>query len=127
MLRIMPPALAYALPVFAAGFVLGALRAIWVAPALGPLAAVALELPVMLGIAWGLAGPVFRRWPGAPRAATGATAFAILMALEAALEAAFGQSTAAFLAGLTTPAGALGLTGQIGFGLIPRLRLQTRG
>jgi len=42
------PALAYFLPVFALGFVLGTVRTLWLAPMLGELAAVAAELPVML-------------------------------------------------------------------------------
>ena len=57
----------------------------------------------------------------------GATAFAILMLLELATALAFGQTVAAFLSAMTTTPGALGLAGQIGFGLIPVLRPQPRG
>ena len=39
---------------------------------------------------------------------------------------AFGQTVATFLAAMTSPAGALGLAGQIAFALIPLVR-QTSG
>lgn len=52
----------------------------------------------------------------------GAAAFVILIACGAGLALAFGQSPADFLAAMATPAGALGLAGQIGFALIPLLR-----
>ncbi|MBD3765451.1 MAG: hypothetical protein IE927_12185, partial [Rhodobacterales bacterium] len=53
---LLPPALAYAGSAFALGCVLGVLRLTLVAPRLGEVAAVALELPVMLAASWGLAG-----------------------------------------------------------------------
>src|SRR5690606_39056760 len=50
---ILHAALAYWAAIFALGFVLGTVRTLWLAPAVGELAAVALELPVMLGAsAW---------------------------------------------------------------------------
>ena len=61
------PALVYVLPVFAVAFLLGALRVTLVAPRIGPLAAVALELPLVLALSWVVAGRVLRRWPHAPR------------------------------------------------------------
>jgi hypothetical protein len=42
----------YSVVVFSAGFVLGALRVIWIAPLAGDLAAVALEAPIMLAFSW---------------------------------------------------------------------------
>ena len=51
------PALAYVLPVFAAAFALGALRVGLIAPQVGPLLAVALELPLVLALSWTVAGP----------------------------------------------------------------------
>lgn len=119
-------AFAYVLPVFAVAFALGALRVTLVAPQTGALAAVALELPLVLALSWAVAGRVLRRWPQAPRAAVGALAFALLMLLELATALAFGQTPAAFLAALATAPGALGLAGQAGFGLIPLVR-QPRG
>ena len=121
-------AFAYVLPVFAAAFLLGALRVTLIAPRLGALAAVALEVPLVLAVSWGCAGRVLRRWQltTVPRAVMGSLAFAILMVLELLTALAFGQSPTLFLAAMTTPPGALGLAGQIGFGLIPFLR-QPRG
>ncbi|MES2540860.1 MAG: hypothetical protein V4583_09775 [Pseudomonadota bacterium] len=119
--------LAYVIPVFAVAFVLGALRVTVVAPALGPLAAVALEVPLVLALSWVVAGRVLARWPlRDKRPALALLAFALLMVLELATALAFGQSPAQFLTAMTTPAGALGLAGQIGFALIPLVR-QARG
>ena len=53
-------------------------------------------------------------------------AFTVLMLMELATALAFGQTVAQFLSAMTTPAGALGLAGQIGFALIPLFR-QARG
>ena len=93
--------------VFAAAFALGMLRMLVLAPALGPLLAVALELPAVLALSWLVAGRVLRHWPMALRGRTamGALAFALLMAAEAGL----------------------GLAGQIGFAILPALRGQPRG
>ena len=126
----MPPivkaAFAYTLPVFAVAFVLGALRVTLVAPQTGPLLAVALEIPLVLALSWAVAGRVIARWPDVPRLALGLAAFTLLMGLELLTALAFGQTPGQFLAAMTTPEGALGLAGQIGFGLIPLLR-QPRG
>lgn len=128
MSRITNAALAYVLPVFALAFGIGALRVTLVAPITGAFWAVALEIPLVLGSAWIAAGLVLRRWPLpiASRAAMGATAFALLMLLELATALAFGQTPAQFLQAMTTAPGALGLLGQIGFGLLPLIR-QPRG
>ncbi len=123
------PALAYVLTVFAAAFLLGSARVLWVAPAFGALGAVALEVPIILMLSWVVAGAVLSRWPLSlpARLGMGALAFAILMALEAALARAFGTTASAWIAAMATPAGALGLAGQIGFALIPAVRPQARG
>ena len=116
-------ALAYVAPVFAAGFGLGTLRVLLVAPALAELTAVALELPVMLAARWAVARFAVPA-EAAPRLAMGALAFLCLMLAEAALASlAFGQSPGAFLGALATPAGALGLAGQAGFAAMPWLLL----
>jgi hypothetical protein len=122
-------ALAYFAAVFACAFLLGALRVGLVAPATGALLAVAIELPIVLAISWLVAGRVLRRWPlsGPAALAMGALAFAILILAEFALALAFGQTPARFLSDLATPAGALGLAGQVGFAAIPALRRQASG
>ena len=121
-------ALRYFLAVFAAGFALGALRVMLVAPHLGALASVALELPAMLAVSWLVAGAILRREPvvsasPAARLCMGIIAFGLLMLAEALLARQLsGRSLAEFLRGLATSAGALGLAGQIGFALVPWLR-----
>lgn len=129
--RIVLPALVYVSTVFAAAFVLGALRVLVVAPRLGELAAVALEVPVVLGLSWLVAGRVLRRWPlpkPGQRLAMGALAFALLMLAETLLGLTlFGRTIAEILAPMATRPGLVGLAGQIGFGLVPALRGQPRG
>ncbi|MCX7288014.1 MAG: hypothetical protein NTW20_10780 [Rhodobacterales bacterium] len=127
---ILMPALVYFAMVFAVAFVVGALRVTMIAPQIGALAAVALEVPVILGLSWVVAGRLRRRWPLATTKALGmgAIAFVLLMLAEFGLAVAvFGQSTTAYAASFTHTAGALGLAAQIGFALIPALRAQTRG
>ncbi len=118
--------LAYFVAVFAAGFVLGALRVGVLEPALGAFLAVVVELPAMLGIAWWLAGRLGRRFgvEALPaRVVMGELAFALLISAEFALAAlAFGMGPEAVVAHWTTPAGALGLAGQVAFGAFPVLR-----
>ena len=129
--RIVLPALLYVATVFAAAFALGALRVMLVVPRLGELAAVTLEVPVVLGLSWLVAGRVLRRWPlprPGQRLAMGGLAFALLMLGETILGATlFGRTPAGILAAMATLPGLVGLAGQIGFGLIPALRGQPRG
>lgn len=116
--------------VFAAGFVLGAIRTLLLAPRVGDFAAVAIELPVMLAISWVACGAVLR-WvrPGqgiAVRAVMGLVAFVLLMVAELALSLALGApSVAAWLAGLTSAPGLLGLAGQVAFAIFPMIRQRT--
>lgn len=111
---------------FGAGFVLGTLRVLLVAPAIGPVWATALELPLMLAISWVACGALARR--SAVRGAgagllMGAFAFALLMAAEAALSVfVFGRTWAEHIAAHTTPEGLLGLAGQAVFGVFPAVR-----
>ena len=117
-------ALAYFLPVFAVAFLLGVLRLYVVTPLTGPVIAVALEVPVILALSWLVAGRVLHRWPlvRPDRLGMGAISFTLLMLAEFALATAFGQTPGQFLAAMTTPHGAIGLCGQLGFALIPALR-----
>lgn len=125
-LTLLRAALAYFAAIFALGFVLGAIRVTWLVPSLGELAAVAIELPVMLAVSWWWAGRVLNRWPlprPRQRLAMGATAFAILMAAELALAMTLGgQGPGEWLASMAHAAGMLGLAGQVLFALVPRLR-----
>lgn len=117
--------LRYFLIVFAIGFALGTLRTLLVAPRLGELAAVALELPVMLAASWWVCGRLVRRLPSglASRAVMGGSAFAMLIVAELTLAVTlFGRAPAALVMGWQTPAGLLGLIGLIGFGVMPLIR-----
>lgn len=127
MTRIVAAALAYFVTVFGLGFLLGAVRVLFVIPRIGETAAVLLELPVMLAASWVAAGWCVRRFavpPGAaPRLATGLLAFALVMVAEFGLAVIlFGQRPAQYLAGYRHFATATGLAAQIGYALFPALR-----
>ena len=120
-------ALAYLAVVFAAGFALGTLRVLFVAPRIGPVAAVLIESPVMLGISWIIARALIARFvvPDRlePRLVMGAVALMLLLAGEAALAVlAFGRTLQEHLAGYGTVAGAIGLAMQVVFGTFPLLQ-----
>jgi hypothetical protein len=110
--------------VFAAGFVLGTGRTLWVVGAVGEVAAVLIELPIILAISWFACARVVRRYavPQNARdgALMGATALLLLMIAELGLAVfLFGRPPAEFATSLATPAGALGLAGQIAFATFP--------
>jgi hypothetical protein len=118
---------AYFAVAFAAGFALGTLRVLVVAPRLGEAAAVLLELPVMLAISWAACGWVLDRFAVPPgglhRLATGAFAFALLMLAELAVAViAFGRSPAEHLAAYRSAGAALGLAAQLAFAAFPLVR-----
>lgn len=127
MTRALGAGIAYALVLLAAGTLLGTFRVLVAAPRLGSGWALALELPVMLGIAWVATAWLLERFsvpPRAPaRAAMAAAALATLFAGEAALAAALaGNGPAVWLAGFADPAAWPGLAAQIAAGLMPLLR-----
>ena len=113
--------------IFALAFVLGILRTLWLAPRIGELPATALEIPLILGASWlwtrRLLKPRIMRSALSPGQALtmGAVAFALLMVSEAVLTLAFGTTIGGWLSGMTAPAGALGLAGQVAFALMPWL------
>lgn len=118
-------AVIYFAVVFAAAFAMGVLRVTVMAPQIGALAAVAVEVPVILVVSWFVAGAVLRRWPlgRRQRLAMGVLAFGILMLVETAFATMFfAQSLVGFFAAMATPPGLLGLAGQLGFAAIPVLR-----
>jgi hypothetical protein len=112
----------YFLIVFAIGFALGTVRTLVLAPRIGDLAAVAIELPLMLAVAWWVCGRLVRRLPPgiAPLAVMAGSAFVLLMLTEFAMSRwLFGLSPATYAAGLINAAGLLGLAGQVAFALMP--------
>jgi len=117
----------YFLILFSAGFVLGTLRVLAIAPRLGDIAAVLLELPLMLAASWLVCRYLIRRMTiaadPAPRLLMGLTGFALLILAEIALGwFGFGRSLELQMAALGQPAGLIGLAGQIAFGAIPLLQ-----
>ncbi|WP_309751840.1 hypothetical protein [Novosphingobium sp.] len=120
--RMIPLALAYFAGVFALAFCVGVGRTLWLAPRVGAFAAVMAELPVILAASWWWSRRLLSRHPLAARTdalVMGAAAFALLMAAEAALAVLLGGSVTGWLSGLATPAGMLGLAGQLGFAVMP--------
>ncbi len=116
---------------FAAGFVVGAFRVLVLAPRIGEIPAVTAELPVMIAVSWFACAWVADRFRVprrlAVRIAMGGIAFALLMTAEFLLAiVAFGRTPAAFVEALATPAGAIGLAGQIVFGLLPAIQAMLR-
>lgn len=126
--RVLRVAVLYWAIVFALGFVLGTIRVLWIAPALGLMTATALELPVMLAASWIASGWLMRHFglrAGGEALAAGLLAFVLLMAAECALAVVLaGQSPAQWLAGLAAPHAALGLAGQVVFALLPWWRVR---
>ena len=110
--------------VFGAAFALGALRVTVIAPRLGTLTAVLIEVPIVLGVSWLVCGQVVRffdvpnEW--LPRLLMGGLAFLLLMLAEPAIAIfGFGRSLSQYFAGFRSPAGLIGMLGHIAFALIP--------
>lgn len=122
MKRILLTGTVYVAAVFAAGFVLGVLRTLVMVPLLGEMAAVLVELPVILAVAWLVCTRILRRWPLSPAAAVGmgAIAFLLLMGAEASLSTLLaGRSLAQHLALYAQLPHQVGLAGQLAFAVIP--------
>ena len=122
--------LAYFGCVFAAGFALGVVRSVFAVPHLGETLAVALELPVILAVAWTACRWLVRRFevPArlSPRAVMGATAFILLMAGELSISLLLaGRGLVEHLQLYREASHMLGLAGQIAFALFPVLQVWT--
>jgi hypothetical protein len=119
----------YFLAVFAAGFVLGVLRTLFVSPHIGVLAAVAVELPIVLAVAWWVSARLQRGSSPTLRGAglMGGTAFALLLLAETSLSIAlFGRTIAEHLSLYADADHQLGFVGQIAFALIPAVQVRHR-
>jgi len=117
----------YFAAVFAAGFCLGVLRTLLVQPLLGPLSAVALELPIILGIAWLACTRILGRHPLTRGGAgiMGALAFALLMLGELMVSTLLGgRSWSGHLALYAQAQHQLGLAGQLVYALFPVIQVQ---
>ena len=115
---------AFFLALFALGFALGTIRVLFVAPRIGPLGAVSLEVPIMLVAGFAICRWSVRRWQ-VSRAMTVRWAMtgwflALLFLFETMLGATlFGRTLAEQWAALATPEGLLGISAQIVAALLP--------
>jgi hypothetical protein len=117
---------AYALLLLLAGTVFGTARVLLLAPQFGEAAALAIELPAMLIIAWIVAGHLVRRLnrpdPGA-RATLAASAALLFFAGEIGLGwTLLGRPPSAWAAGLARPTAVAGLAAQLAALALPILR-----
>ena len=121
----------YALIVFLIGFIFGTVRVLLLAPHLGETLAVSLETPLMLAASWFVC-----RWcvdrldvprrVGA-RAVMGVVAFTALMLAELGVSAlVFGRSEAEFAGSYASVPGAIGLTAQMMFAIVPVMQAWRR-
>lgn len=119
----------YFAAVFMAGFLLGVARTLLIAPRTGDLAAVALELPLILAVSWVACGWAIRRHDvaseSAARLVMGLTSFILLMAAELAVSTLIaGRSLDQHLALYRTAPVLLGLCGQLVYAALPLIRLR---
>ncbi len=125
--RVLGAAVAYFAIVFAAGFVLGAVRVLLLEPTVGELGATLLEVPVILLLSWVACGWILDRLGVPParssRLLMGGVAFGLLMGAEVALSVLlFDRTGTQMLEGWQSTVGAVGLAGQLAFALMPVLR-----
>ena len=119
----------YFLAVFAFGFLLGVLRVFFLAPAIGELGAVALELPIMLAVSWFICGKLITRF-SVPynlrlRLVMGGAAFALLMIAEISVSIfAFGRTLSDHFAVYQRFPAQLGLVAQIIFAMFPAIQVR---
>ena len=115
--------------VFIAGFMLGVARTLLIAPLTGDLAAVALELPLILTVSWVACGWAIRRHDVAresgARLVMSLASFILLMAAELAVSTLIaGRSLDQHFALYRTAPVLLGLCGQLVYAALPLIRLR---
>lgn len=125
---IVQAAISYFLIVFVAGFALGTIRTLVIAPQTGELAAVAIELPLMIAISWWACGVVVHRLKPASevpsRLAVGLIALCLLLVAEVVVSLGLGLTFRQHLALYATTPVQIGLFGQLLFALFPLLRMK---
>jgi hypothetical protein len=126
MQRALVAAVAYFAIVFSLAFLLGVLRTLVIAPRVGEVTAVLIEVPLVLFIGWRAAGWSIRRFSVRARLpdrlTMGLAAFLLLMTVETAMSLLlFDRPLAQQFVAYATAAGAIGLLAQSAFGLIPLL------
>lgn len=125
-MKMVKAGLAYWAFIFGLGFILGAIRTLWLAPLLNSATlAVLIELPFMLIASWFAARTFVAHWSLemlSERLAMGGIGFALLMASEAFLGIVLmGDSIGDWLAGLVAIPGIIGLAGQLLFAIFPAM------
>jgi hypothetical protein len=129
--RAIQAGLLYCAIVFAAGFVLGVIRTMWVSPLSGELVAVALEAPVMLAIAWVACGWIAERLDISERfvdrLVMGGVALASMILAECGVAIlAGGRGLGEYFLTYSREGILLGLLAQLGFAVFPFLRARRR-
>lgn len=122
--RILIAAILYFSFAIVLGFVLGAVRVLFLVPLIGAFQAVALELPIMLIATWLACTRIVSRTHVPPRLfdrlLMGGFALALLLTAEFCIAALLQSRTMLqFLQELASAHGLLGLSGQILFALFP--------
>ncbi|MDP8997340.1 MAG: hypothetical protein M3O03_10135 [Pseudomonadota bacterium] len=108
--------------IFTLAFAMGVARALVIAPRLGEMTAVLLEVPIIVGASWAVARHLLRdrHFTLVQRGTMGTAAFALLMCSEAILAVILrGQTISEWASELATPTGLIGLVGQLAFAVIP--------
>jgi ABC-type uncharacterized transport system permease subunit len=122
---------AYFAIVFAAGFLMGMLRILFVAPSVGEITAVILELPIMLAVAWFACSWVLSKFhvpqKTFDRLVMGAIALILLLIAEAMLALGLsGLSPQQHLASYTQAGPLIGLAAQLLYAGFPVIRAQAK-
>lgn len=125
--RALQAGLAYCAVMFAAGLALGVVRTLLVSPLAGELAAVMLQAPVLLAIAWSACGWTAERFDVAEqfldRLVMGGAALAVLICAEAATALLIHNgSLLAYFAVHGRSALLMGLLVQLAFAVFPMVR-----
>jgi hypothetical protein len=124
MMRAAWAGLAYFGIVFAAGFGLGALRVLILAPRIGENAAVLVEIPIILAVSWASCDWLIKRMEVptnlTARLIMGGLAFAVLLVAEVGVSMfGFGRTLSAHLEEYRRLPALIGLSGQVVFASFP--------
>ena len=124
-------AIAYFASVFSIGFVLGAVRTLWIAPRLGARAAELAEMPVMVAVSFLVARALMRRGAAlgvGGAALVGVTALALLLSAELALVfLARGETLGEYLASRDPVSGSAFALALLLFAAMPAAVVRRRG
>ena len=126
MLSALKAGVAYFAIVFAIGFALGTIRVLAIAPLIGEMNAVAIELPFMLAISWFACRWIIRVFTVdkalSHRLVMGLCAFALTMIAELGVSMfGFGRSIAEHFETYRHASAMLGLAAQVAFAAFPLL------